>query len=320
VTAQPPEGGQEESPISRERFEEIFNSCKNWGLWGSDDDRGALNFIGEDEVRAAAALVRRGWTISCGRPLDTVAGPDNPRPVIHHMTTLPDIDAGGSGDLRFSGDYIGVEIHGDAQSHVDALCHVVYKGLLYNGVPASTVIDSAGAKTQSIGGAAAGIVTRGILLDLPRLHGSTWLNPGHAITADELLAAEEMAHVRLGKGDIFFLRTGHTRRRRDIGPWDVTTGRAGLHPEVMPLLHERQISAFACDGDGDVAPAICEEIPCPIHAIGIVGMGLHFLDHLDLEKLADTCAEEARWEFMCMVAPLKIENGTGCPVNPLAVF
>jgi kynurenine formamidase len=320
VSAQASEWGRKQGLVSLSRFEEIFNSCKNWGFWGSDDDHGALNFIGEDEVRAAAALVRRGRTISCGRPLDTIAGPDNPWPVIHHMTTLPDIDAGGSGDLRFSGDYMGVEIHGDAQSHVDALCHVVYKGLLYNGIPASTVIDSAGAKAQSVRGAAAGIVTRGILLDLPRLHSSTWLNPGHVITADELLAAEEMAHIRLGKGDIFFLRTGHTRRRRDIGPWDVSAGRAGLHPEVMPLLHERQISVFACDGDGDVAPAICHEIPYPIHTIGIVGMGLHFLDHLDLEELADTCAREAVWEFLCMVAPLKIENGTGSPVNPLAVF
>jgi kynurenine formamidase len=317
---QQPEPGRQRTLVSPERFEEIFNSCKNWGRWGADDERGALNFIGDAEIRAAAALVRRGRTVSCARPLDTIAGPDNPWPVIHHMTTLPDVDAGGSGDLRFSGDYLGIEFHGDAHSHIDALCHVVYKGLLYNGVPARHVIDSAGARTRSIRGAASGIVTRGVLLDLPALYGAAWLDPGHAITEGELRAAEDAAQLRLATGDVLFVRTGHTRRRREQGPWDVSTGKAGLHPEAMPMLHERQISVLACDTDSDIAPTVCPEVPYPVHAIGIAGLGLHFLDHLDLEALADQCATEGVWEFMCIIAPLAIKDGTGSPVNPIAVF
>src|SRR5207245_10120768 len=102
-------------------------ACSNWRAWGADDERGAANSITPDIVKEAAGLIRTGRTVSCSWPLDTVAGPDNPKPVVHHMTMMNDIHLGDSGDIRFTCDFMGIEFHGDAHSHIDALCHVAYK-------------------------------------------------------------------------------------------------------------------------------------------------------------------------------------------------
>lgn len=306
-------------PITRKEFDEVFEACKNWGRWGPDE-RGAINYITADHVRAAAAMVRSGRTVTCSWQLDTKAGPDNPKPVVHHMTMLQDIHIGDSGDLRFTCDFMGIEFHGDAHSHIDALCHVAYKGRLYNGVPVGDAVNSFGATRQTMDTAKDGIVGRGVLLDIPRLRGTKWVEPGEAVVADELIAAEESQGVRLQEGDILFFRTGHARKRLDEGPWDSANSKAGLHTTAMPMLHERKIAAIGFDGDGEAVPSNCEGVMYPIHAIGVNAMGLYFLDSLYFEDLAAACEDEERWDFLCVIAPLRLAAGTGSPVNPIAIL
>lgn len=306
--------------VSAQEFAELYERCKNWGRWGQHDQCGALNLINPECTAAAAALVRSGRTISCSWPLDTKAGPDNPKPVIHHMTILQDIHIGDAGDLRFTGDFIGIEFHGDAHSHIDALCHLAYKGMLYNGVPVSAAVNSLGASKQTMDVAKNGIVSRGVLLDIPRLRGSSWVEPGDFVYREELEMAEETAGTRLREGDILLLRTGHARKRLEEGPWNAAEAKAGLHATAMPLLHRRGVAAIGYDGDGETVPSRCEGVAYPIHAIGISAMGLYFLDSLCFEDLAAACEQEGRWEFMCVIAPLRIAAGTGSPVNPIAIF
>jgi kynurenine formamidase len=306
--------------LSRGAFDEIFEACKNWGRWGPDDERGALNHITPAEVTAAAGLVRTGRTVSCSWVLDTVAGPDNPKPVVHHMTGLMDIDLGDSGDLRFAGDFLGIEMHGDAHSHLDALCHIAYRGLCYNGLPVADALNSLGALRQTVDVAKADLVSRGVLIDIPRLRGTPWVQPGEAVMPDEFLAAEAATGTRLRKGDILFLRTGHARKRTEEGPWEAAHAKAGLHATVMPLLHEREVAAIGWDGDGEAIPSPCEGVIYPIHAIGINAMGLYFVDSLNFEDLAKACTAEGRSEFLCVIAPLRLLAGTGSPVNPIAIF
>jgi kynurenine formamidase len=305
-------------PLSARQFQEIYNSCKNWGKWGANDERGALNYLTADQIKAAAKLVRSGLTVTLSAPLATATALDNPKPVLHHMTMLPDVDLG-MGDLRFAGDFFGMEFHGDAHSHIDALCHVLYQGKMHNGIPAST-IDSAGAKKMTMDVAKEGIVGRGVLLDIPRLRKVSWVEPGEAVMADELRAAEEAQGVRLQQGDLLFFRTGHYRRRMELGPWDAANSKAGLHATAMPLLYERRIAAFGADGDGEAVPSHCEGVPYPIHTVGMNAIGLHFMDSLQFEDLARACEAQKRWEFMVVVAPLRLTAGTGSPVNPIAIF
>jgi kynurenine formamidase len=302
-------------------FDQLFDSVKNWGRWGADDTRGTLNYITPEHVRLAARLVRTGRSISLSLPVNKVAGPDNPNPAIHYMATGHDNDIG-SGSLRFATDFLGMQFHGDCHTHIDALCHIAYRGQLYNGRPAGLVTTS-GADGFDITEYAQGVVGRGVLLDIPRLRGVPWLEPGTAVTRAELEEAEQAQGVHLDEGDLFVYRTGHNRRRTELGPWDngySGAGKAGLHVDAISLLHERHVAGFLPDGDGEAVPSTVDGILYPIHPLQITAMGMLASDSLDLEDLADACAAEQRWEFMVVLAPLRVPRATGSPFNPIAVM
>ena len=212
-----------------------------------------------------------------------------------------------------------MNIHGNADSHLDALCHVIYDGELYNGVAADT-ITVAGATALSIDLARDGIVSRGVLLDIPRLRGVPWVEPGDHVTADELLAAEREEGPNVGQGDILLVRVGHRRRRRELGPWNAAEQRAGFHPAALELLAERHISALGSDGNNDTAPSSVADVAFPVHALAIQALGLHLLDYLQLEDLMQICKDQSRWTFLCVIAPLRLPTGTGSPVNPIAIL
>lgn len=299
-----------------QEFDQLFNEVSNWGRWGPEDEKGTLNYLTPAIIARAASVVRTGRSVSMARPVDTSASLDNPNPAIHHMTRCYDI--GKEEPVQFVADYLGSTCHGVAHSHFDALCHVAYKGKLYNNRPLSTV-TSQGARSMDIMNYSGGIVGRGVLLDIPRLRNVKWLEPGDMVTAEELEAAEKAEGVRLGEGDIFVFRVGHYGRRMELGPWDLET-RAGLHPNAMKLLHERKIAAFFPDADGEVIPSPVESVSAPVHALQITSMGLACADSLQLEELALECENENRWEFLAVASPLRLKGGTGCLVNPLAIF
>jgi hypothetical protein len=307
--------------LDESEFDQLFKSVSNWGRWGPEDELGTLNFLTPEKVAKAATLVRSGRTVSMSMPIDTVASADNPNPAIHHMTRSYDVKSE-MGQPLFSADFLGCDCHGNAHSHFDALCHIAYKGNLYNGKPMS-LVTSVGAQIMDLTRYAKGIVGRGVLLDIPRVRKTTWLEPGEAVTIEDILDAEREQGVRLGEGDLFALRVGHCRRRTELGPWKVEhggPGRAGLHPNVMKLLHERKISAFLPDGDGEIVPSPVEGVGYPVHALQIAAMGLACGDSLQLEELLKVCEEEKRWEFMAVVSPLRLPGGTGSLVNPIAIF
>ena len=212
--------------VSAEQFAALFREVSAWGRWGADDERGALNHLTPERVIAAAGLVRDGVSITLSLPLATVAAVDNPEPADHHMTMLSDTDIG-SGSLRFAKDYVGLDYHNDGHSHIDALCHVAYEGALYNGKPQDAV-TAQGASVDAIEVLKDGLVGRGVLLDIPRLRGAPWLEPGEHVLRADLEAAEREQGVTVGEGDILLVRTGHARRLAELGPWDTTGAKAGL--------------------------------------------------------------------------------------------
>ena len=294
---------------------EIFEATKRWGRWGDDDQRGALNLLTPERVARAATLVQDGVTIPCGRPLATAPAVDNPSPALHHMIQAGDVAASRKG-FQWAGDFVGVAFHGNSVSHIDALSHVFVDGQMYNGAPASDV-TSIGARRSSIEVATAGIVGRGVLLDIPRVRGVDWLEPADAITPDEL----DATGVAVEQGDIVLVHTGRDRRRAAVGPWNTyTEGLAGLDPECARWLHDKDPSVLGCDGVSDINPGPGGDWPIPIHMCALVGMGIHLLDNLRLDLLADACAERGRWEFLFVVAPLQIGGGTGSPINPIAIL
>ena len=312
--------GTAPSPSARmteAEFRSMFEWLRSTCPWGPDDRRGALNHLTPAETLAAASEVTLGRSVSLAAPIEGEVTPDNPEPARHHLKQplAAEADRG----VRFSLDQIDMNIHGNADSHIDALCHVIFDGELYNGVRADADGDI-GAVELSIATAADGIVGRGVLLDIPRSRGVAWLEPGDHVTVDDLLAAERDQKVHVGRGDILLVRVGHRERRRERGPWNAAQLRAGLHPEVVPLLAERQIAVLGSDGNGDTAPSLTDGVDFPVHVLAVNALGMMLLDYLDFGNLMPVCEEAARWSFLCVIAPLRLPAGTGSPINPIAVL
>jgi kynurenine formamidase len=304
--------------MTASEFRALFSSVSNWGRWGAHAARGALNHLTPERVLAATALVRSGITVTLSLPLSTEARMDSPEPADHHMTMLPDVDTG-SGDVQFAKDYIGLDYHNEGHSHIDAFSHIAYNGRLYDGQPGSSV-TSKGAATGSIEILANGLVGRAVLLDVPRIRGVPWVEPGHHVFPEDLEAAEREQGVRVGPGDILLIRTGHARRLAELPPWDTRKAKSGLHPTTASFLAERCVAALGSDGNNDTAPSTTEGIGFPMHVLALNAMGVHLFDYLQFEDLVRRCEVATRWDFLFLAAPLRVVGGTGSPLNPIAVF
>jgi kynurenine formamidase len=298
--------------VTAQEFRELFDAVSNWGRWNEGGERGALNHLTPARIAAAARLVRSGTTVTLSQPLETEARIDVPEPADHHMTMLP-------GDDGFAKDYIGLDYHNDGQSHIDAFCHVAFDGFLFDGSPARSV-TAQGAHAGTIAVLRDGLVGRGVLLDVPRTRGVPWVEPGEHVFREDLEAAEHAEGLRVGAGDILLVRTGHTRRLAELGPWDTPREKAGLHPTAAPFLAARGVAALGSDGNSDTAPSTTEGVGFPIHVLALNAMGVHLLDYLQFEDVARHCEAVGRWEFLFAAAPLRIVGGTGSPINPTAVF
>ncbi len=297
----------------------ISEKVSNWGRWGEDDERGALNLITDAKRAAAAALVQDGVAVSCALPLPVQPAADNPTPVAHHMTTAGDAIDNPRIAIQSTGDYFAIAPHGMATTHLDALCHVLREGKMYNGYPA-WVGKSSGAEKNAITVAEDGVVSRGVLLDIPALRGVEYLEPGERISAADLSTAEEHHGVSVEPGDILLVRTGRDTRRDALGAWPPFDGMAGLAVDCLPWIRERDVAVLGSDGISDVIPSEIEGWLLPIHEVILPSMGVHLIDNARLGPLAAACAERGRYAFQLTIAPLRLEGGTASPINPIALF
>jgi kynurenine formamidase len=304
--------------VSAAQFHALFEAVSTWGRWGESDERGTLHHLTPERVAAATRLVREGVSVTLSLPLNTRRAVHNPEPALHYMTPSSGVDIG-SGSLHFAKDFVGVDYHNDGHTHIDALCHIAYRGLLYNAMPEDAV-TAQGSPVDSIEVLKDGLVGRGVLLDVPRLRDAPWLEPGEHVFRDDLEAAEREQGTTVREGDILLVRTGHARRLAELGPWDTANLKAGLHPTAMPFVAERGVAALGSDGNSDTAPSSTEGVGFPIHVLAINAIGVHLLDYLQFEDLRAACERTGRWEFMFVATPLRVVGGTGSPLNPIAIF
>jgi kynurenine formamidase len=311
-------------PPTEEEVLGYFDSCSNWGRWGPEDQLGTVNFITPERRRKAAALVRDGVSVTCSRPITTDLAPDVVSQPIHLMEKSGEKYAGkksGPEEFQSSSDWFGMRFHGFTITHIDSLAHIFWDGKMYNGHPAELVVTAGGATVESIDLLKDGIVTRGVLLDLPRLRERAWLDDVEPIYPEDLEEAEKASGVRVESGDVLLVRTGALRRRNEEGPGPTSgLGRPGLQAACLPWLHEREIAFLGSDTHQDISPSGYPRVALPIHSVGIVAMGLWLIDNANLEELAAACEQRQRWEFLLTFGPLRIHNGTGSPINPIAVF
>src|SRR5215468_1705664 len=293
--------------VTETEYERWKKDLSNWGRWGKDDEIGALNLITPEKRKQAAGLVREGFSVSLAGDADTVQAVDNPNPYDVKM-------------LAIGNDRIGVAYHGIAHTHLDSLAHINDNGVFYNGYkPDADSVLKGGHAKNSIHNVKNGIFTRGILIDIARLKGVRYLEPGTPIYVEDLEAWEKQAGVKVSAGDALFVRTGVWARRKEVGPWlRGRVGRsAGLDASVIPRLKQRDIAILGSDHPQGVSPS---SPPGAVHDFVLLYLGVHLFDNCDLEALADAAAARNRWDFLLTAAPLPIRGGTGSPANPIATF
>ena len=296
------------SPRNVAEFDAMFQELNNWGRWGAGDELGTMNLITPEKTREAAALVQKGITVSLAHNPMPDEAVDNPDSAFNH--TMAESLRSDTYEFRY---------HGYGVSHIDSLCHFIWNDRLYNDTPPS-VSTPEGCGRLGIQNLKGGIVTRGILLDLPRLKGVAYLEPQTPIYVEDIEAWEEQAGVTVSPGDVIFVRTGRWARRAELGPWQVSGNSAGLHASVLPWIKERGVAFVGSDAATDVMPSLVEGVGQPVHTMLIAGFGTNIFDNMDLEALAETAAQENRWEFMLTAGPIPVEGGTGSPLNPIAIF
>jgi kynurenine formamidase len=258
--------------------------------------------------KQALSLAKTGQTVSLVHNPITDKAEDNNNPFEHTM--LP----------GFNMDRYGVAYHGYAHSHLDALCHILYKDQTYNGYARAVVNTDKGCTRLGIDNLKQGLITRAVLLDIPRLKGAPYLEPGTAVYQEDVEAWEKMSGTKIQSGDVILLRTGRWARRDQVGPWNVGRSAAGFHASIIPFIKERGVAVVGSDAASEVTPSMVEGIALPVHTLLIPALGVNILDNQDLEALAELCAKLKRWEFMITLNPLPVTGGTGSPMNTLATF
>ena len=300
--------------VTEADVEAWMDSLSNWGRWGPDDQLGAVNLITPETRMAAAKLVEKGVSVSMARDVEKDSAVDNPRPFLHKM-----LNVGLNNPGQFVSDNYQVSYHGYAHTHMDSLCHMAYNGKMYNGFPQAEVVES-GAPKLAVTAFKQGIFARAVLMDMPRLKGVDWLEPGTPIYPSDLDAWEEKAGFKTRSGDIVLVRTGRWARRDAEGPWDVSKKSAGLHASSARWLKERDAAILGSDAASDVSPSMVEGVAQPIHQLVIIAMGMPIFDNLDLEAVSAEAARQNRWQFLVTAAPMAVGGGTGSPFNPIATF
>jgi kynurenine formamidase len=296
------------APRNAAEFDALFQQVSNWGRWGKDDQLGSVNLVTAAKRKAATALVKSGVSVSLAHNPLTERADDVSSPFEHTMLRGNNMD-------RYA-----VSYHGYAHSHIDALCHILYKDRTYNGYSRADVNTDKGCTKLGIDNLKSGIVTRGVLIDIPRLKGVDYLEPGTAVYVEDVEAWEKKAGIKVGSGDVLLLRTGRWARRAKLGPWNVGQNAAGFHASIAPWLKARGVAIVGSDAAEDVVPSLVEGMTLPVHTLLITAMGVNLLDNQDLEAVGETAATLKRWEFMITVAPVPVTGGTGFPVNALATF
>ncbi|MDT0448840.1 cyclase family protein [Streptomyces hesseae] len=302
-------------------FYELAKRVNNWGRWGEGDEIGTLNLITDAVVREAAATVAGGRRVPLALPLHqdgvqtgVIPGRINP---LHTMVAI-NVELFGPGTVATSDDIVTMGLQ--AGTHWDGLSHASHGGKLYNGRPADSI--TAQSRSAFHGVEKPGhIVSRGVLLDVARARGVDRLDGDHAVTPEDLEAAEELARVTVRPGDIVLVRTGQIQRFLAGDKHAYAHPSPGLSIRTPEWFHARDVAAVANDTlTFEIFPPEITDLWMPVHALDLVEMGMPQGQNWNLEELSTVCAEERRYAFFLAAMPEPFVGGTGTPVAPVAIF
>jgi kynurenine formamidase len=304
-----------------EEIRNLLQRRSNWGRWGPDDQLGTLNLIDGPKRAAAASLVRDGRSVSLSREI--VPNKKDEAGAVTCDLSFHSLDSRSVAAM----DYFGLSYHGFATTHIDALCHVWQDGKLWNDRDGASEMDASGARWGDIEQWHSGVFTRGVLLDVPAHRGAAYVTPDRPVTGDELEQITRDQDLRIDPGDALLIHSGRNQWNREQPPWetlgprwadrDAGGTRPGLHASCMEFLRDHDVAVLMWDMM-DLSPS-GYSFAWSVHA-AIAAFGLAVVDNVQFDDAVAVCRELQRWEFLTVIAPLRVRGGTGSPVNPLAVF
>ena len=296
-------------------FREKLRGLRNWGRWGPDDQQGALNLVTAEKVLEAAALIVEGEIISLSRDLPLTAASNGLKPALHYLHKKS-VGIHGEGVVV---DFFGLDYHGSSTTHIDALCHVWNEDGMWNGRDPDAEVGFEGVTWCGAEQLSKGIVTRGVLLDIPRWRNRAYVTEDEPVTGNELEQLIETWKLDVRPGDALVMHAGREAweraNNRSLG--SPSEKRPGFHESCLDFFHSRDCSLVVWDML-DCVPND-HGVSIATHA-AIFGLGIPLVDNAVLDVLAERCAALSRHAFLLCVAPLKIVGGTGSPVNPLALL
>ncbi|MPZ24318.1 MAG: cyclase family protein [Dehalococcoidia bacterium] len=311
-------------------IDEYAQKYRNWGRWGSDDQRGTANYVTAEMILGALQLPKKGRVISLAMPFDA-SGPQTGRfgrinPVRQMLATGTDHAEGRQlfegkpfpHGFGYADDTLFMPIQCGTQW--DGLSHIFHDGKMWNGYEASDV-TAAGASRNGIEKLKESLTGRGVLLDVARYKGVDCLDRGYGITIEDLDGTARKQGVEVREGDILLVRTGELGRCQVEG-WDGFAGgdAPGVSFYTAPWIHERKIAALATDTWGvEVRPNELPNSFQPLHIVALVNGGLLLGEMFALDELAEACAEDGTYEFLLVAPPLPLTGAVGSPLNPVAI-
>jgi len=290
-------------PVTGEQVDRWMKEANNWGRWGKDDELGTINLITPAKRQQAVALAKTATVVSLSHRPELIPKAKPEGAGAHLEIKLNMLDVG------FTTEDQMLAFHGSTFTHIDALCHGDYDGKIYNGYPLKQMVSERGCQKLGIHNLQGGVVTRGVLIDIPRLKGVQALEPNTPVLVQDIEAWEKQAGVRISAGDAIFLHTGRWSSGRTSG-FDIS---------VAPWLKARDVALVGTDGTLDVAGQVPNHT-LPLHKYVLVALGMNIIDNADFAALAATAARLKRWEFLFVAGPIATPGGTGSPLNPVAIF
>ena len=297
---------------TKEEVESYLKDRRNWGRWGDKSGAGTINLITQEKRLSAVKLVKTGRSVSLSRPVRKGPAIDNPHPALHYMSKEELTEGNG---LAF--DFFGVFYHGPATTHIDAVCHVWTWNAMWDDHDPSEEITFDGSRFGSVDAWADGILTRGVLLDVPKYRKKPYVTMDEPLHGWELEEIVEKQGVTIEPGDAVVVYSGREAYVAAHGVYGGGAPQPGLHASCLPFIKNSEMSVLVWD----MMDSIPNEYGLPFTVHGAIpAHGVALLDNALLQPLAEACAQEGRYDFMLTVNPLVIVGGTGSPVNPIATF
>jgi kynurenine formamidase len=276
--------------------------------FGPADRLGTANYLDSTARRRAVAATRSGQVVSLARPL--VDGPTargDSRPALSVELFVTDMGA-----ITMASDHVELDCHGRNHTHLDALNHVGLGGTWYGNRPVHdpdppSIVDLAGA----------GLIARGVLVDIPAVRGTPWVEPGRPVTAEDIDSALAGAGVTFEPGDALLVYMG--RDRFEAAGHTYLEGRPG---SPSPGLGEDGARWVADHRTSILCWDFLDEYPrqrgqSNAHSL-VWAIGQLLVDNCDFAALKAAGADTGVAGTL-VLAPLALPGGTGCVVNPLVL-